>query len=76
MITTCTQQQDCFVNMREPFNGGDPFIVAVMKEHTIVGHVPKIMSSICSLFLTKKDTITCRVTMNSEDLLQGVIKVT
>ena len=40
---------------REPGNSSDPYTVAVMKEitgaNTVVGHVPRSISSICSIFL-------------------------
>jgi hypothetical protein len=31
---------------REPFNTADPFAVAVVREDTVVGHVPRKMSVI------------------------------
>ena len=39
---------------REPYNTADPFAVAVVKDDTTVGHVPRKISAICSLFLRKK----------------------
>ena len=41
--------------IREPGNIRDPYAVAVTKPEssTIVGHVPRKMSAICSLFLRK-----------------------
>ncbi len=36
---------------RETVNPRDPFAVAVLKDEAIVGHVPRKISSICSLFL-------------------------
>ena len=41
--------------IREPGNVRDPYAVAVTKPEssTIVGHVPRKMSAICSLFLRK-----------------------
>ena len=47
---------------REPFNAANPFAVAVAKEDTTVGHVPRKISAICSLFLRKNGTILCKVT--------------
>ena len=38
---------------REPGNSSDPYAVAVMKGNIVVGHVPRVMSSACSLFLEK-----------------------
>ena len=41
--------------IREPGNVSDPYAVAVTKPEasTIVGHVPRKMSAVCSLFLRK-----------------------
>ena len=36
---------------REHFNTADPFAVAVVKDSTAVGHAPRKISSVCSLFL-------------------------
>ena len=35
---------------REPFNTADPFAVAVVKNGTAVGHVPRKISCVCLLF--------------------------
>ena len=45
--------------IREPGNVRDPYAVAVTKPEssTIVGHVPRKMSAICSLFLRKGGSI-------------------
>ena len=37
--------------VRETSNAKDPFAVAVVKNEVIVGHIPKKISSLCSLFL-------------------------
>ena len=45
---------------------------------TVIGHVPRKVSSICSLFLRKEGSITCQVAgckRYSEDLPQGVLEV-
>ena len=63
---------------RELFNASDPFAVAVVKGATTVGHVPKKISTICSLFLRRNGTIRCRVTgarRYSADLPQGGLKI-
>ena len=46
---------------KEPLNIVDPFAVAVMKNGK-VGHVTRKISSVCSLFLDRNGSITCRVT--------------
>ena len=45
--------------IREPGNVRDPYAVAVTKPEssTIVGHVPRKMSAICSLFFQKGGSI-------------------
>ena len=45
--------------IREPGNVRDPYAVAVIKSEssTIVGHVPRKISAICSLFLRKGGSI-------------------
>ena len=63
---------------REYDNFHDRFAVAVIKGNDIVGHVPKKISSVCSLFLRRSGTITCKVTGNrqhSADLDQGGLEV-
>ena len=47
---------------REAGNTFDPFAVAVMRGTTVISHVPRRISSICSLFLRKEGSITCQVT--------------
>ena len=47
---------------REPTNREDRFAVAVVKDPNVVGHVPRKISSICSLFLRESGNIICRVT--------------
>ena len=59
---------------KKPFNTTDPFAVAVVKNSTAVGHVPRKILSVCSLFLRKNGTIVCKVTGSrcySRDLPQG-----
>ena len=47
---------------RKAENYTDPFAVAVMKDDNIVGHVPRKISTVCSLFLCRGGLIACRVT--------------
>ena len=63
---------------REGRNQFDPFAVAVMRGGTVIGHVPRKMLSICSLFLRRGGSITCQVTGGrrySGDLVQGGLEV-
>ena len=59
-------------------NPTDRFAVAVCKHEITVGHMPKRISSICSSFLWRGGTITCRVTGTrrySADLRQGGLEI-
>ena len=65
---TCTREADNF---------HDQFAVVIMKGSDVVGHVPKKISMICSLFL-RSGTITCEVSGSrqySADLHQGGLEV-
>ena len=63
----------------EPGNIHDPYAVAVKRtsDNTIVGHVPRKVSAVCSLFL-RRGTMVCVVTGNRRhfsDLPQGGLEV-
>lgn len=63
---------------RETCNLHDLFAVKVLKTDEIVGHLPKKISSTCSIFLRKGGTMTC--TVNGErkysmDLTQGGLEI-
>ena len=64
---------------RELGNRHDPFCVKVVKEQIgTVGHVPKKISSTCSMFLQLGGTIMCTVAGNrrySWDLIQGGMEI-
>ena len=63
---------------REVGNRHDPFAVAVVKANITVGHVPRKISSVCSIFLRRGGSITCQVTGGrrfSEDLSQGGLEI-
>ena len=45
----------------EDSNWVDAFAVAVVKDEAVVGHVPKKISSVCSLYLRRGGSIICRV---------------
>ena len=47
--------------IREPSNVHDPYAVVVVRSSIIVGHVPRKLSSICSIFIQKGGTISCQV---------------
>ena len=63
---------------REPTNTRDPLAVEVVRSLVTVGHIPRKISSICSMFLLRGGTITCRVTASrrySGDLPQGGLEI-
>lgn len=63
---------------RESSNSKDPYAVAVLQGHTIVGHVPRRIAAACSIFLRKGGTIQCIITAArrySADLPQGGLEV-
>lgn len=63
---------------RETDNRHDPYAVKVMKAAVAVGHLPRKISSVCSLFIRRGGTISCRVTGNrrySRDLAQGGLDI-
>lgn len=63
---------------RETRSREDPFAVAVMKSGEIVGHVPRSLSCVCSLFLRRGGSMACRITggrQHSKDLPQGGLEV-
>ena len=61
--------------IREPGNVVDPYAVAVIdSERTIVGHIPRAISAVCSLFLLRGGKMECEVRgprRYSADLPQG-----
>ena len=63
---------------REDGNRVDPIVVAVVRGDTVIGHVPKKILSICSLYLRRDNSIVCRVTGSrwfSVDLAQGQLEI-
>jgi len=64
---------------REVGNPHDPFAVKVMKAGMTVGHLPKKISSTCSLFMLDGGSISCKVTdphrRYSSDLVQGGLEI-
>ena len=66
---------ECF---REVGNIHDPSAVAIRKDASIVGHVPRALSAVCSSFLHRGGLILCRVIGSrhySADLPQGGLEV-
>ena len=63
---------------REPTNATDRYAVAVTKAATIIGHLPRKLSKVCSLFLRRGGSIRFTVTGRrrySSDLLQGGLEI-
>ena len=64
--------------IRETTNRFDPFAVAVKKDSIVVGHVPRKIPAICSLFLRRRGIISCQIVgvrRYSSDLPQGGLEV-
>ena len=63
---------------REPTNIVDRYAVSVQKDETIVGHLPKRISRVCSLFFLRGGSLSCQVTGKkrySRDLVQRGLEV-
>ena len=63
---------------KEEGNSHDLYAVAVKELDSIVGHVPRTISTLCQLFLSRGGSITCIVTgirKYSDDLPQGDLEV-
>lgn len=63
---------------REVGNIHNPYAVSIKKGDLVVGHVPKKVLCLCSLFLRRGGTICCEVTGSrrySADLLQGGLEI-
>lgn len=63
---------------RELDNESDRYAVAVKKDGTIIGHLPRKISQICSIFLRRGNSVTCRVIGHrrySADLPQGGLEI-
>ena len=59
-------------------NPSDRYAVAVLKDDVVVGHLPRHLSQILSLFLLKDGTIDCVVIGGrrySSDLPQGGLEI-
>uniref|UniRef100_A0A1X7T090 HIRAN domain-containing protein n=1 Tax=Amphimedon queenslandica TaxID=400682 RepID=A0A1X7T090_AMPQE len=54
------------------------YAVSVIKDGVVVGHLPKKISRLCSLFIRRGGIITCRPTgrqRHSSDLPQGGLEI-
>lgn len=63
---------------REEGNGKDPYAVAALRENAVIGHVPRRISTACSLFLHREGSVHCIITAArrySTDLPQGGMEV-
>ena len=71
------EEDEVLACIKDRSNRHDPYAVAVTKNKTVVGHLPRKISTVCSLFLTT-GTITCRVVGRkrySRDLPQGGLEI-
>ena len=63
---------------REPGNSCDRYAVAVKRSGVVIGHLPRKVSRVCSLFLRRGGVISCTVTGGrrySGDLAQGGLEI-
>jgi len=63
---------------KEEENSQDHYAVAVFKHNTIVGHLPRAISTVCSLFIRHGGSIRHEITDSrhySRDLPQGGMEV-
>ena len=63
---------------RERGNPRDGYAVAVVKDGTTVGHLPRKLSCLCALFIRRGGSIRCSVSGRrrySSDLLQGGFEI-
>ena len=63
---------------REQNNVQDRYSVAVVKDGSTVGHLPRKISMLCSLFIRRGGSILCRITGSrqySRDLPQGGLEI-
>ena len=66
------------VCVREPHNSHNHYAVAVKREDVLIGHLPRKLSRLCSLFLRRGGAIFCVVTGGrkySVDLPLGGLEV-
>ena len=64
--------------VREEDNAEDRYTVAVIKDGVTVGHRPRRISTLCSLFISRGRIIRCSITGNhrySRDLVQGSMEI-
>ena len=79
--TTCIWAEavgEVLISRREPTNSADRYAVVVLKEETIIGHLSRKMSKVCTLFLRRGGSICCKVTGSrcySRDLPQGGLDI-
>ena len=77
-IWTATVGEELQCEKERPRNPRDLYAVVVKKDDIIVGHLPRKISKICSLFLMRGGTLFCVVTGSrrySADLPQGGLEV-
>ena len=65
------EELDC---KREPSNNVDRYAVAVVKGDIVVGHLPKKLARIYSLFIRRGGVIRCRVAGSAMQHVRGLVK--
>ena len=52
---------EVFSCKREYGNPMDPYAVAIKRGSEVIGHVPQKISAGCSLFMQRREAVTCRI---------------
>ena len=55
---------------RDIRNSHDTFAVAIKNSSEVVGHIPRFLSSICSIFIRRGREIVCRITGTLQTFLR------
>ena len=57
----------------------NPYAVAIKRRSEVIGHVPRKISAMCSLFMQRRGSVICRIIdihhQYSSDLLQGGLQI-
>jgi hypothetical protein len=73
--TVCGEQLTC---EREPSNSFNRYAVTVVRNRIIIGHLPRKIAKVCSLFMRRGGTLRCIASGKrrySRDLQQGGLEI-
>lgn len=62
---------------QEPSNPEDKYAVSIVKNDTVVGHIPRELSKTCWYFIQRDGEILCTVTGNRQrsNLMEGGLEI-